>query len=254
MYRIVQGDWLRDIAPERRVTELVGDQGEEDESTAVNRRLYQSGNSYNCCMCGTVVPASAGYKFDDLSGDQVRALRLMSSVANEFPFICLGCYRKHLGVGKAALGSAAGIQAWIMILLLICARGYAAAIIGVNWGGVRSHHQLSVMLCAFVGSFLAFESIPGLVSLAFKNPLVLMGVFLFPVAFIAFASMNPDAARAILRDPVTTVFGPEVRFLDARILETSIYGSLAGFAVGSVLGTVNPAKKQEGPRPTAAED
>lgn len=254
MYRIVQGDWLRDVAPERRVTELVGGGGgEEDESAEVNKRLYSTGSSFNCCMCGTVVPESAGYKFSNLSGDQVRALRLMSSVAKEFPFICLGCYRKHLGMGKAALGSAAGMQAWLMILLLICARGYIAAIIGLNWGGVRMSHETTLMMWAFVGSFLAFESIPGYVAMAFRNPLVLMGVFFFPVCFLAFGAMNPDAARGVLGDPVGTLFGPQVRFLSLQVGQISIYGSLAGFAVGSALGTVDPRKKKPAAPKAAAE-
>jgi hypothetical protein len=246
IYRIEHGDWLSDQLAREQLAEfrkpLVSSDA-RDEQEEMNRRLYIEGDAYNCCLCGGVVSENNGYHFRQLSNDQVRALRLMSSVAKEFPFVCAVCYHSKMTSTKTAIGSAAGFQGWVMRFGRVVLRGYIMAMIGFNFFGVKNNHTNAILAWAFAGSFVSFESVPALILTIFRNPLVMMITFLTPVGLMAVFFTNPQLGNQYLLHPLAFL-GPEFRFWSFDILKISILGSLVGFLVGGLLGNLNQNKDE----------
>lgn len=245
MYRIAQNDFLKDIAPERRVSELVGAVGDGETHVSdeedFESRIVHKGQVYNCCLCGVIVPADKGYKFKELGGDQVRALRLMSEVAEEFPFVCHDCYRRKVGVTQGAIGSATFFQGILNMLLRIATRGYAGAWITRYMLGYTKEEAL--MAGAFLGSFVSFEAVPSILLNIARHPLMMMGIFLGPVAFGAGFLMKPELFRPLLDDPLS-IFGEGTRFVDAKVALLSLKGSSAGLVLGLLLGVTSPTPEK----------
>lgn len=252
MYRIAQNDFIDDVAPQRRVSELVGTVEEAEvhltDQEDFESRIIHKGEVFNCCLCGVIVPEDKGYHFKQLGGDQVRALRLMSDVANEFPFVCLGCFRKKVGVTQGAIGSATFFQGILSMCLRVAIRGYCGAWIARYFFDVRGTD--AVMFGAFLGSFVNFEEVPGLILRIARHPLVMMVLFLMPVAFGAGFLMKPELVQPYTEDP-SLIFGENTRFFSLQLALLSVKGSAAGLVLGLMLGTISPTPdKHQAPPPT----
>lgn len=246
IFRIQHQDWLSDQLAKEQLAEFATkkEYDPRQEQEEMNSRLYTHGDSYNCCLCGGVVPEMSGYHFKQLSKDQVRAIQLMSSVAKEFPFVCQSCYQTRMGFGKAAMGSAAGFQGWLISFAQVLFRGYVMAMIGFNFFGVKPYQTQAIIAWSFAGSFVAFERVPALIAAFFRNPLVMMISFLFPVALMAIGFANPEMASRIWASPLAFL-GPQFRFWKFEILEVAVYGGAAGFLLGGLLGTIDPRAQAE---------
>jgi hypothetical protein len=259
MYRIAQNDFLKDVAPERRVSELVGtvEEGETHASDTEDfeSRIVHKGEVFNCCLCGVIAPEEKGYHFKQLGGDQVRALRLMSDVASEFPFVCHTCYKRKIGVTQGAIGSATYVQGILNMLLRIFVRGYCGAWVARYLLDFRGEDM--IVAGAFIGSFVAFEGFPGLFFQVLRHPLVMMCIFLMPVALGAAWSMRPEVVQPLLDDP-TIIFGEDTRILSLVLAQTSVKGSAAGLVLGLMLGTISPTPDDspppQQPQPEDSED
>lgn len=241
MYRIVQGDWLRDLAPQREVPELVSP---EDQIAAqnqdVNARLYVQGASQNCCVCGNIVAESTGYKFSQLGRDQLRTIKLITPLAENFPFICGPCYKKHFGgmgaLGAQAMGSMSLLEGNVAQTILVFVRAYIVAIFFCNFRS-RTSDEL-IFLAGFAGSYVPLELVPrAVIAGIFKNPLLMMGLVFIPVVIVAMAAVAPDRAMEIWAEPsrALAIFGlQDARWLDMHVAEYAFYGALASVILAFV--------------------
>ena len=254
MYRIAQNDFLKDVAPERKVSELVGSVSEEEthlsDEADFESRIVHKGVVHNCCLCGVIAPEDQGYHFKQLGGDQVRALRLMSDVAEEFPFVCLKCYRKKVGVTQGAIGSATYFQGVGAMCLRVAIRGYCGAWLAKYYFDVRGDEM--VMAGAFLGSFVNFEEVPGMLMRLARHPIALMVMFLGPVAMGAAVLMKPELFGPYWSDPLL-LFGEDTRFFSLKVAEHSLKGSAAGLVLGLMLGTISPTPDKNAPPPEESQ-
>ncbi len=248
MYRIVQQDWLQDVAPERKVRELVNTEDQElDEVEEIDKRLYFKGASFNCCLCGTIVGEDKGYTFDSLSSDQVRAIKMMSTVSEQFPFICKPCYRKNVGLSQQALGSATWMQGGFIWMMLILMRGYLGVLVATNYFKVRQDHH--VWIAAAIGSAISFELLPGMIFQLIRHPIMMIFTFLAPVALIGIWFMRPEAVGGILSNPLILI-GFNRKILDFPLMYRSLPGSFAGMGLGLLFNFLDPRnKKPKKPNP-----
>jgi hypothetical protein len=259
MYRIVQGDWLRDLAPKSTVPELATPEEQiKEQNQEVNQRLYMQGASQNCCVCGNIYAEASGYKFSQLGREELRTIKLLTGLSESFPFICGGCYKKHFGgmgaLGAQAMGSMSLLEGNVAQTILVFVRAYILSILVFN---CRSHPtNESIMFTAVIGSYLPFEQIPrAMIAAIFKNPLMMMGLVFVPVTAIAMAAVRPDLAMEIYAEPsrALAIFGlQDARWLRGDVAEYSFYGALATVILGLVaefFGFVpSKQKKEKAPR------
>ena len=255
MYRIAQNDFLKDVAPERKVSELVGSVDDAEthlsDQEDFESRIIHKGEVFNCCLCGIIVPEDKGYHFKQLGGDQVRALRLMSDVATEFPFVCLNCYRGKVGVTQGAIGSATFFQGVLSMCLRIAIRGYCGAWIARYYLDYTKENP--ILIGAFLGSFVNFEEFPGMVARMARNPMVLMILFFIPVSFAAAMLMKPELIQPYVDDP-SILFGENTRFFSLKLAKMSVKGSAAGLILGLMLGTISPTPDKNAPQKHHQQD
>lgn len=252
-YRLIQNDWLKEAVQDSQVAELMDgdeepyvekswDERTRDEQSEMDSRLFIAGPSFNCCLCGTIKSEKDGYHFEDLSSDQVRAIRLMSTVSEEFPFVCKTCYSAKVGLTRQAIGSATWFQGMFTALLLIVVRGYLGAYVAIKYFGVKKLEHIYVS--AFLGSLVPFEALPAVLAQVARNPLVMMMIFFVPVVFGALWLIRPDLL-AILMGTNDEYVGPRQRLFDLKLLAKTIYGSGVGFVLGLVFGTVDTGNEKK---------
>lgn len=106
MYRVIQGDFLAGLLKPAAVQELApkalpkagGNAGGAGAGPKPGQPPPKALiDTRNCCLCGNVVSVEQGFKFADLSSETVRAVKLESSLAETFPFICAPCYQQRFG-------------------------------------------------------------------------------------------------------------------------------------------------------------
>lgn len=239
LFTLREGQWMTDAGarPQGPADDPSKQQlrAEQDE---VNERLYVDGGGHNCCVCGGVVPGNEGYQLSQLGADVNRAIRLETSLADEFPFICLRCYqRKFGGLGAHAIGSASSVQGTVSNIVLFFLRSYLVTVLAWNLGIVSETPEIAV--AAFVCAFIPIETIPRILINLSQKPIVMLAVVFVPVVAMLFfmASFSRLSETLETGGSVWSFLGLEnAQLISTEVGAACLAGAVASLVVGNLFG------------------